>query len=164
MANTQRSWYRVLVITASSILLLGVLTYAFMFSFQLVRTTGNAMEPAVGDEQRLIVDKLTYRFRDPRSGEVVMLYYPIDPNVVLVKRVIGRPGDTIRMIAGTVYVNGKPVSDDVVPPEFRSRDDWGPEVVPTGYYFVLGDRRNGSSDSRHWGFVPRRYIIGKIVA
>ena len=164
MATIQRLGRRVLVGTAACALLFALLTYAItVFPFQLVRTSGNAMEPTVADEQRLIVNKLTYRLRDPRSGEVVMLYYPIDPNVVSIKRVIGRPGDTVRIIAGTVYVNGKPFGDDFVPSELRSHDDWGPQIVPQGYYFVLGDRRNASSDSRHWGFVPRRYIIGKIV-
>ena len=163
MSNTQRSLRKVLAGTLACALLFVLLTYAIVFSFQVVRTTGSGMEPSVANEQRLIVNKLTYRLRDPRSGEVVMLYYPIDPNVVSIKRVIGRPGDTVRITAGTVYVNGKPLSDDFVPSEFRSHDDWGPQVVPQGYYFVLGDRRNVSSDSRHWGFVPRRYIIGKIV-
>ena len=164
MVNIQRSRRRVLAATLASALLLASFVSAITgFPFQLVRTTGNAMEPTAADEQRLIVNKLTYRLRDPRSGEIVMLYYPIDPNVVSIKRVIGRPGDTVRIIAGTVYVNGKPFGDDFVPSEFRSHDDWGPQVVPQGYYFVLGDRRYASSDSRHWGFVPRRYIIGKIV-
>ena len=163
MTNIQRSWRKVLAITASSVLVFGVLAYALMFSFQFMRTSGNAMEPALRDEQRVIVNKLVYRLRDPRAGEVVMLQYPLDPNRLFVNRVLAREGDPVGIVGGTVYINGKPLTDEYVSPAFRSQDSWGPQVVPAGYYFVLGDRRNGSSDSRHWGFVPRRYIVGKIV-
>ena len=68
----------------------------------------------------------------------------------------------MRIVDGRVYVNDVPLDDGYVPPEYRSHDDWGPQVIPEGYYFVMGDHRNNSSDSRHWGMVPKRYIIGKV--
>jgi signal peptidase I len=77
--------------------------------------------------------------------------------------VIGLEGDTVRIVDGHLLVNESPVDDRYVPDEFRGHDTWGPQVVPSGYYFVMGDHRNSSADSRHWGFVPRKYIIGKIV-
>ena len=70
--------------------------------------------------------------------------------------------DTVRVVDGRVYVNDVPMRDDFVPAEYRSHDDWGPEVVPEGYYFVMGDNRSNSFDSRHWRFVPKKYIIGKV--
>ena len=79
-----------------------------------------------------------------------------------IKRVIAEEGDQIRIVDGRVYRNDVLIPDDYVPTEFRSHDDYGPQVVPQGYYFVMGDHRNNSSDSRHWGFVPKKYIIGKV--
>ena len=93
-----------------------------------------------------------------------MMLYPLAPRKSFVKRVIAREGDTVRIIDGHVTVNEAPVNDSYVANEFRDHDTWGPQVVPEGYYFVMGDHRNNSSDSRHWGFVPKKYIIGKIVA
>ena len=95
-------------------------------------------------------------------GDIVMLYYPLNPEKSFVKRVIAEEGDTVRIVDGRVYVNDIPLKDDYVPSEYRSHDDWGPQVIPEGYYFVMGDHRNNSSDSRHWGFVPKKYIIGKV--
>jgi signal peptidase I len=108
------------------------------------------------------VNKLTYRWTAPRRGDIVMLYYPLNPDKSFVKRVIAEEGDQVRIADGRVFVNDVPMQDDFVPPEYRSHDDFGPSVVPEGYYFVMGDHRNNSSDSRHWGFVPKKYIIGKV--
>jgi signal peptidase I len=93
-----------------------------------------------------------------------MHYYPLNPEKLFVKRVIGEEGDTVRIIDGRVHVNdSQMMDDDYVLAAFRSHDDWGPQVIPEGYYFVMGDHRNNSSDSRHWGMVPKRYILGKVV-
>ena len=154
---------RNVVRVAASVLLLVFLSVMITtFAFQLARNDGRAMEPALKDQQRVIVNKLVYRLRDPMPGDVVMGYSPLNPNKLFIQRVIGREGDTVRIIAGVVYVNDKPFNNEV-PPAFRSRDDWGPQVVPEGYYFVLGDNRHDSLDSRDWGYVPRRYILGKIL-
>jgi len=108
------------------------------------------------------VNKLVYLLGDPQPGDIVMLYYPVDPDKMFVKRVIAQEGDTVRIVDGRVYVNELPLSDDYVPSEFRSHDDLGPTVVQPGYYFVMGDHRNNSLDSRHWGSVPKKYIVGKV--
>ena len=132
------------------------------FGVQVARVEGQSMAPTLENEDRLIVNKLIYRIGEPRRGDIVMLFYPLDPSKSFVKRVIAEEQDTVRIVEGQVYVNDIPLSDDYVPEDFRSHDDWGPQVVPEGYYFVMGDHRNNSSDSRNWGFVPKRYIIGKV--
>ena len=120
------------------------------------------MAPTLHDQDRLIVNKLVYRLHDPRIGDIVMLYYPLDPDKSFVKRVIAEEGDTLRIVDGHVYRNDVLMDDSYVPPEYRSHDDWGPEVIPQGYYFVMGDHRNNSSDSREWGPVPKKYILGRV--
>ncbi len=132
------------------------------FLFQVARVEGQSMAPTLEDQDRLIVNKLAYRIGEPRRDDVVMLYYPLDPSKSFVKRVIAEEHDSVRIVDGRVYVNDIPLNDDYVPADFRSRDDWGPQVIPEGYYFVMGDHRNNSSDSRHWGMVPKRYIIGRV--
>jgi signal peptidase I len=132
------------------------------FGFQVARVEGQSMAPTLEDQDRLIVNKLIYRIGEPRRGDIVMLYYPLNPEKSFVKRVIAEEGDTVRIVDGRVYVNDIPLKDDYVSSEYRSHDDWGPQVIPEGYYFVMGDHRNNSSDSRHWGMVPKKYIIGKV--
>ncbi len=145
--------------------LLSAAVYATLivtFGFQVARVDGLSMAPTLEDRDRLIVNKLVYELGEPRPGDIVMLYYPLNPEKMFVKRVIAKEGDTVRIVDGHVYVNDIPLRDDYVPAEFRSHDDWGPQVVQQGYYFVMGDHRNNSSDSRHWGPVPKKYIVGKV--
>jgi signal peptidase I len=137
-------------------------TLIVTFVVQVARVDGLSMAPTLEDHDRLIVNKLVYELGDPRPGDIVMLYYPLNPDKMFVKRVIAKEGDTVRIVDGRVYVNDIPLHDDYVPPEFRSHDDWGPQVIQQGYYFVMGDHRNNSSDSRHWGPVPKKYIVGKV--
>ena len=138
-------------------------TLIVTFGFQVARVEGQSMAPTLADQDRLIVNKAAYRFfEEPQIGDIVMLYYPLNPDKSFVKRVIAKEGDQVRIVDGRVYRNDVLINDDYVPIEYRSHDDWGPEVVPEGQYFVMGDHRNNSSDSRHWGFVPKKYIIGKV--
>ena len=133
------------------------------FGFQVARVEGKSMEPTLQDQDRLIVNKAVYQFfDDPEPMDIVMLYYPRDPDKSFVKRIVAKEGDTVRIENGQVFVNEVPLPDSFVPSEFRSHENHGPEVVQESYYFVMGDHRNNSSDSRHWGQVPKKYVIGKV--
>lgn len=137
-------------------------TLIVTFGFQVARVEGQSMAPTLEDQDRLIVNKLAYQLDSPKPGDIVMLYYPKDPGKSFVKRVIAEPLDTIRIVDGQVYVNEVLVEDDFIPEEYRMNDNLPPDLVPEGYYFVMGDHRNNSSDSRHWGLVPKKYIIGRV--
>ena len=159
-------WWRTTLLALSGVPLLvfaiAVPVFITNFVFQVARIEGQAMAPTLEDQQRVIVNKAAYLSADPEIGDIVMHYYPEDPTKSFVKRVIAGPGDTIRSSEGKVFVNDVARTDEMVPEEFRSHDTWGPYVVPQAHYFVMGDHRNNSSDSRMWGNVPRKYIVGRI--
>jgi len=124
---------------------------------------GPSMLPTLEDGQRLLVDRLTYRFQDPQRGDVVVFRYPANPRQHFIKRIIAIPGDEVLISRGTVYVNGVALEEPYIAgPMFGS---FGPVVVPPDSYFVLGDNRNNSEDSRdrRVGFVPRDHIIGRAI-
>lgn len=149
-------WFKTLVSAAV------YATIIVTFGFQVARVDGESMIPTLENRDRLIVNKLVYSWTDPKVGDVVMHYWPEDPSKSFVKRVVAAEGDTIRSDAGKIYRNEVLMDDSFIPAEYRMQDTWGPVTVRRGYYFVLGDHRNNSSDSRVWGEVPKKYIIGKI--
>ena len=150
------AWFKTLVSAAV------YATLIVTFGFQVARVEGESMAPTLEDQDRLIVNKLAYRLGPPRRGDIVMLYYPRNPDKSFVKRVIAEEGDAVKIEDGRVYVNDVPMADDFVPEDYRSHEDQPPKVIEEGYYFVMGDHRNNSSDSRHWGEVPKKYIIGRV--
>ncbi len=150
------AWFKTLVSAAV------YATLIVTFGFQVARVEGQSMVPTLEDQDRLIVNKLAYQLGDPQVGDIVMLYYPEDPSKSFVKRVVGREDDTLRSVGGKVYRNEVPLDDEFIPQEYRSLDTWGPELVRKGYYYVMGDHRSNSSDSRSWGQVPKKYIIGRV--
>ena len=151
------AWFKTLVSAAV------YATLIVTFGFQVARVEGQSMVPTLEDQDRLIVNKLAYRLGNPQVGDIVMLYYPEDPEKSFVKRIIGEEHDTLRSVNGRVFRNDVPFPDDFIPEEYRSPGDtWGPIIVKRGFYFVMGDHRNNSSDSRTWGEVPKKYIIGKV--
>jgi signal peptidase I len=137
----------------------------FLIAFvgQAFRVQGTSMLPLLADGERIVVNKFVYRFRPVERGDVVVFWYPREPSVSFIKRVVGLPGDTLELRRGGLRVNGHEVSEDYLVPEFRDREDFGPIEVKKGYYFVLGDHRTSSNDSRSWGEVPEKYIYGKAV-
>ncbi|MDI6870195.1 MAG: signal peptidase I [Bacillota bacterium] len=124
---------------------------------------GYSMEPTLHHGERLLVDELTYRFRPPARGEIVVLRFPANPRMRFIKRVIGVPGDRIVIQGGRVILNGRPLEEGYIAEPARS--DAGPYVVPPDSYFVLGDNRNNSQDSRFptVGYVPRRLVVGRAI-
>ncbi len=156
------AWGRDLVL---SVLLAVVLV---VFVYQPVKVEGTSMEPALEDQERVLINKFTYRFGwgDIERGDTVVFRYPLDKEKSYIKRVIGVPGDRIRIDAGQVFVNGAPLTENYVTD--RDNVTWPPDgsggkTVPPSQYFVMGDNRSLSSDSRTWGFVPRDKIYGKAV-
>jgi signal peptidase I len=137
-------------------------TLIVTFGFQVARVEGRSMEPTLQDQDRLVVSKLAYHVHDPAVGDVVMLLHPNNPSQSLVKRIVAAPGDTVAIQGGSVIRNGVAINEAYVPAELWSFDTSPPVAVPQGFYFVLGDHRNNSSDSRTFGPVPRKYILGRV--
>lgn len=140
-------------------LLVCVLALAFLF--QPFKVEGTSMQPRLTEHERILVNKLVYRLRPVERGEVVVFWFPGDPGRSFIKRVIGVPGDRIEIRGGDVYVNGERLAEPYLRAEYREVEDFGPVRVEPGNYFVLGDHRNVSNDSRSWGMVPERLIYGK---
>jgi signal peptidase I len=131
------------------------------FVAQPVRVQGASMQPRIEDNERILVNKFIYRFQGIERGDVVVFYYPRDPSVSYIKRVIGLPGDLVEMRGGAVYVNGAPIAEPYLLPDYRDRYDMPGIAVERGHYFVMGDHRSSSMDSRSFGPVPEKYIYGK---
>jgi len=148
----------VLIVGAVSVMQLG----SILRLIQVARIEGQAMAPTLNNQDRLIVNKLAYVAHPPARGDIVMHRYPRDTGKIFAKRVIAIGGDTVRSVDGRVFVNDVPLSDDYVPRQNRSHDTWGPHTVPAAEYFVMGDHRNNSSDSRHWGLVPAGLVLGRV--
>ncbi len=137
--------------------------FIILFVYQPVRVEGGSMEPGLEDQERIFINKLVYRWENIGRGDIVVFRYPRDPRKSFIKRVIGLPGDRIRIAYGHVYLNGKLVEETYVPEEFLDTRSYPDTVVPANAYFVLGDHRSMSNDSRDFGSVARGYIYGKAV-
>jgi signal peptidase I len=136
-----------------------------LFLYQPVKVEGTSMMPGLVDQERIFINKFVYRFgiADISRGDTVVFWFPQDTSKSYIKRVIGVPGDTVEVVEGLVYVNGEALTEPYVPEEYRDRTSAAKHVLDADEYFVLGDHRSSSNDSRTWGTVPRRYIYGKAV-
>jgi signal peptidase I len=121
------------------------------------------MLPLLGHGERIIVNKFVYRFQPVRRGDIVVFWYPRDPSVSFIKRVVGIPGDVVEISRGRLYVNDRAVDEKYVAPRYRDRKSFLPHKVAKGHFYVLGDHRSHSNDSRTWGDVPEKYIYGRAV-
>jgi signal peptidase I len=155
--GTLHSWFRDLIVSGL------VSLFIILFVYQPVKVEGGSMEPGLEDQERIVINKLVYRWESIARGDIVVFRYPRDPSKSFIKRVIALPGDHVRIAFGHVYVNGKPVTEEYVPEHFLDARSYPETVVPANAYFVLGDHRTMSNDSREFGPVARSYIYGKAV-
>lgn len=133
-----------------------------LFVIQGYRVSGACMEPHLWTGERVLVSKMAYTLNGPKRGDIVVFLYPRDPRQTFVKRIIGLPGETVSIKDGDVCVNGNPL-----PEPYRvnaAHGDMAPRFVPHDQYFVMGDNRDFSDDSRFWGELPARDILGRAVA
>jgi signal peptidase I len=153
--STMSSWLRDLIISVA------VSAFIIIFLYQPVRVEGTSMLPVLEDQDRLFVNKMAYRMGDIHRGDVVVFLYPHDHHKSYIKRVIALPGDDLRIDHGHVFVNGKRLAEKYVPPRFEDSRSLPETIIPEHEYFVMGDHRSISSDSRDFGPVDRDLIYGK---
>lgn len=156
---SKKSAWREIIETIVVAVVLALLIRAFVVEAFYIPSS--SMVPTLEPGDRILVLKFYYHFTDPKSGDIVVFRFPLDPSKDLIKRIVAVEGDTVRIENGYVYVNGKRIEE----PYIVNRDSYNMPLVtvPKGYYFVLGDNRSNSEDSRYWGFLPRGNIKGKAV-
>jgi signal peptidase I len=150
-------WLRDLIIS------LAISAFIIVFLYQPVKVEGTSMMPSLDDQERIFVNKFVYRWEPIERGDIVVFRYPRDPSKSYIKRVIGVPGDRIRIDEGQLFVNNEAVEEDYVPAAYADERSYSEIVVPPRSYFVLGDHRSMSNDSRDFGPVREGYIFGKAV-
>lgn len=143
-----------------TLLIAGLLFLAVNLVTARIRVEGNSMEPSLHDGEFVVVNRLAYRWSEPTRGDIVVFRFPLDPERRFIKRIIGLPGDIVRVDGGRVFVDGVPLEEPYIAAQPRYAGQWtvGPQEV-----FVLGDNRNNSSDSQNWGMLPLEDILGKAI-
>jgi signal peptidase I len=152
-----RVWARDLLIA------IGLALVIIVFLYQPVKVEGTSMAPLLSDQERIFINKFVYRFTSIHRGDVVVFWYPLDHSKSFIKRVVGLPGEVVDIRRGVVTVNGEVIAEPYVPPQYEDLSDYGPMIVPKDSYFVMGDHRISSNDSRVFGPVAGRYIYGRAV-
>lgn len=152
-----RVWTRDLLIA------IGLALVIIVFLYQPVKVEGTSMAPLLSDQERIFINKFVYRFEPIQRRDVVVFWYPLDRSKSFIKRVIGLPGEKVEIRQGIVYVNGRAIQEPYVPPQYEDLSDFGPIRVPRDSYFVMGDHRISSNDSRVFGSVESRFIYGRAV-
>src|SRR5579884_2901220 len=156
-ASLFSAWVRDLIIS------LAISAFIIVFLYQPVKVEGTSMMPSLDDQERIFINKFVYRIEPIQRGDIVVFRYPRDPQKSFIKRVIGVAGDHVRIVDGRVYLNGKLLVEDYVPRLYQDDRSYPDVVVPPDSYFVLGDHRSLSNDSRDFGPVDSSYIYGKAV-
>src|SRR5215469_8330532 len=151
------SWVRDLFLSV------GISLFIILFVYQPVKVEGGSMEPGLQDQERIFINKLAYKLENIQRGDIVVFRYPRDPRKSFIKRVIAVPGDKVRISSGRVYVNDKRLAEPYVPSDYMDAKSYPETILPPNYYFMMGDHRSMSNDSREFGPVHRSYIYGKAV-
>src|SRR6202171_3236242 len=149
--------------TRDLLLALALAMVIIIFLYQPVKVEGTSMAPLLSDQERIFINKFVYRFEAIHRGDVVVFWYPLDRSKSFIKRVIALPGETVQIRQGVVMVNGKVIPEPYVPAQYEDANDYGPDRVPKDSYFVMGDHRISSNDSRVFGPVATRFIYGRAV-
>src|SRR5467141_134741 len=152
-----RIWTRDLLIA------IGVALFIIVFLYRPVKVEGTSMAPLLSDQERIFINKFVYRFEPIERGDVVVFWYPLDRTKSFIKRIVALPGETVEIRRGMVYVNGDPLPEPYVPSQYEDVMDFGPMRMPRDSYFVMGDHRISSNDSRVFGPVASRFISGRAV-
>jgi signal peptidase I len=151
------AWVRDLIIS------LAISAFIIVFLYQPVKVEGTSMMPSLDDQERIFINKFVYRIEPIQHGDIIVFRYPRDPAKSFIKRVIGIAGDHVRIEDGRVYLNGKQLVEDYVPRAYEDDRSYPDVMVPPDSYFVLGDHRSLSNDSRDFGPVEASFIYGKAV-
>jgi len=157
LRNEIRVWTRDLLIA------IGLALVIIVFLYQPVKVEGTSMAPLLSDQERIFINKFVYRFEPIERGDVVVFWYPLDRSKSFIKRVVGLPGETVEIRRGALYVDGKNIPEPYVPAQYADLSDFGPVRVPKDSYFVMGDHRVSSNDSRVFGPVESQFIYGRAV-
>lgn len=142
---------------------LAVSAFIIIFLYQPVKVEGTSMMPGLTDQERIFINKFVYKLEPISRGDVIVFRYPLDPSKSYIKRVVALAGDRVRIDDGVLYVNDRRVREGYVPTDYIDTRSYPETTVPAGSFFVLGDHRNLSNDSRDFGPVPEQLIYGKAV-
>ncbi len=152
-----RFWLRDLLLAV------GLAAIIIVFLYQPVKVEGTSMVPMLSDQERIFINKFVYSFEAIQRGDIVVFWYPMDRTKSFIKRVVGLPGETVEVRRGHVWVNGKELPEPYMRPDFYDTASYPATRVPPDHYYVLGDHRSSSNDSRVWGTVDAKFIYGKAV-
>src|ERR1700685_1425241 len=152
-----RVWARDLVVA------LGLAMIIIVFFYQPVKVEGTSMAPLLSDQERIFINKFVYHFEPIERGDVIVFWYPLDRSKSFIKRVVALPGEMVEIRKGIVYVNGVALPEPYVPPHYEDLTDYTATKVAVHSYFVMGDHRISSNDSRVFGTVPSHFIYGRAV-
>ena len=152
-----RAWVRDILVSVL------VAALIIIFLYQPVKVEGTSMMPWLQDQERIFINKFVYKFEPIQRGDIVVFWYPLDPSKSYIKRVIGLPGETVKISGGRVFVNGQELLEPYLLFDYLDHQNYPLTRVESDHYYVLGDHRNSSNDSRSWGTVDRKFIYGKAV-